>query len=94
MRATVVGTVVMVKLSDDEKFADVVLLQDGASQTVQTWAFADALIGTPEELQGKTVSLDVWTQMKVSKAGNRYLNTQTKGMALVDAGAGRKLKTA
>lgn len=91
-RATITGEIRNVKMSEDGKFVDLAVLQDGAVDSVKCWGFADAFDGQEPEV-GQSVDVEVYAAMKKSKRGNDYLSIQLRKVAQVKAGA-RPLRAA
>jgi hypothetical protein len=71
------GEVRRVKPSDDGKFLDLAVLEDGAANSINVWSFAD-VEGAAQLQQGDFVELDVFASAKLSKAGRAYLSCQLR----------------
>lgn len=93
MRATFVGEVRTIRASEDGKYKDVAVLQEGAANSTRLWSYAD-LEGLGAVQEGDTVECDVYAAAKIAKtSGNPYLSVQLRAIR-VQSVAGEKFPKA
>lgn len=69
------GEVRQVRPTEDGKYVDIAILEEGAVSSLRTWAFRDAP-GVAALEVGQVITARVYPQAKTSKAGKAYLSTQ------------------